>query len=45
MKASGAIRNIENLIRYYELGASRFGLSNARFLIEQLEGIGKMTGN
>ncbi len=45
VKASGGIRNIENLIRYYELGASRFGLSNAHFLIEQLEGIGKMPGN
>ncbi len=43
VKASGGIRSIENLIRYYELGASRFGLSNAHEIIEQLEGIGKMS--
>ncbi len=43
VKASGGIRSIESLIRYYELGASRFGLSNAHEIIEQLEGIEKMT--
>jgi len=36
VKASGGIRKLRDLLRYYELGATRFGASNAHLLIDEL---------
>lgn len=35
VKASGGIKKIGELLRYYEIGATRFGASNAHLLIEE----------
>ncbi|PNQ04103.1 hypothetical protein KU43_06585 [Mesotoga sp. SC_NapDC2] len=36
VKASGGIRKLRDLLRYHELGATRFGASNAHLLIDEL---------
>lgn len=36
VKASGGIRKLSDLLRYQELGATRFGASNAHLLIDEL---------
>jgi len=36
VKASGGIRKLRELLRYQELGATRFGASNAHLLIDEL---------
>jgi len=36
VKASGGIRKLTDLLRYHELGATRFGASNAHLLIDEL---------
>jgi len=36
VKASGGIRKLGDLLRYHELGATRFGASNAHLLIDEL---------